>query len=77
MWGMTNELHTIEVGTRVKYIGPSIQVAERGELGTVIGTRVQVARYGSQAGTEVTMMEVAWDAGASSYCWPIELEVAR
>jgi hypothetical protein len=55
-------------GTRVKYVGRSMTIAEAGEVGTVIG------RHLAMNGDRGDMFEVAWDMGAGSYYWPAELE---
>jgi hypothetical protein len=65
----------IRTGTRVKYVGASIAVAELGEEGTVIAASMRQVKWGELAGTTQPMYEVAWDAGATSYCWAIELEI--
>ncbi len=58
------------MGDRVRYVGLSVQVAERGEAGIII----DLVPGGRSRG----MFEVLWDLGVTtSYCWPAELEAER
>jgi hypothetical protein len=61
----------MENGTRVKYVGRSVTIAIRGELGTVIDASAAMTRGRSR------MIEVAWDGGGGGYYWPSELEVVE
>lgn len=63
----TSKMQQLRLGARVRYVGLSVMVARRGELGLVISD-IPENRRGAY-------IEVAWDQGASSYCWPAELEV--
>ena len=66
---MAQRVRSFTLGDRVRFIGLSVQVAEPGESGTIIDL-VQIGR-------STGMLDVAWDQGASSYCWPAELEHAE
>ena len=65
---MAQRVRSFTLGDRVRFIGRSVQVASPGETGTIIDL--------IQSGPSMGMVEVAWDQGASSYCWPSELEHA-